>query len=323
VASEQEAERMMEEAETRNRKFQHLQVAFQEREAALNKKIETLEITRDDRVESVKSRLQAELEKNEELERMHEEAKKEVKSLRTSMGAMESNAHAAIAAREHATTWKEKATSAIAETENLREKIVALEEANRQKQEMVSSASSSTANAVVMEKEIATLKESLEVALKQKEDAELRAQSALNTASSMNERSSEANGGEAENNNSASAHQARKLAESEHTVLKQQTEIQALTRRVKDLSWQVSMYSDQEKADMSGSVTATPGKKSGLTSIFGGVIGGGGGGGLSNLKGKRRQFVVVYLGVLHLLVYVAFLHGAFSAHKAVTGCRRF
>ncbi len=323
VVSEQEAERMMEEAETRNRKFQHLQVAFQEREAALNIKIETLEITRDDRVESVKSRLQAELEKNEELERMHEEAKKEVKSLRTSMGAMESNAHAAIAAREHATTWKEKATSAIAETENLREKIVALEEANRQKQEMMSSASSSTANAVVMEKEIATLKESLEVALKQKEDAELRAQSALNTASSMNERSSEANGGEAENNNSASAHQARKLAESEHTVLKQQTEIQALTRRVKDLSWQVSMYSDQEKADMSGSVTATPGKKSGLTSIFGGVIGGGGGGGLSNLKGKRRQFVVVYLGVLHLLVYVAFLHGAFSAHKAVTGCRRF
>ena len=125
-----------------------------------------------------------------------------------------------------------------------------------------------------------------------------------------------------DSNNSASAHQARKLAESEHTVLKQQTEIQALTRRVKDLSWQVSMYSDQEKADTIGSVTATPGKKSGLTSIFGGVIGGGGGG-LSNLKGKRRQFVVVYLGVLHLLVYVAFLHGAFSAHKAVTGCRRF
>jgi hypothetical protein len=172
-----------------------------------------------------------------------------------------------------------------------------------------------------MEKEIATLRESLEVALKQKEDAELRAQSALNTASSMNiNRISDAPGGDLENNNSSSAHQARKLAESEHTVLKQQTEIQALTRRVKDLSWQVSMYSDQDKVEGSGNLTATPGKKAGLAAMFGG---GGGGGGLANLKGKRRQFVVVYLGVLHLLVYVAFLHGAFSAHKAVTGCRRF
>ena len=186
---------------------------------------------------------------------------------------------------------------------------------------MTSSSSSSTANAVVMEKEIATLRESLEVALKQKEDAELRAQSALNTASSMNTNGvSDASGGDLEINKSSSAHQARKLAESEHTVLKQQTEIQALTRRVKDLSWQVSMYSDQDKVEGSGNLTATPGKKAGLAAMFGG---GGGGGGLANLKGKRRQFVVVYLGVLHLLVYVAFLHGAFSAHKAVTGCRRF
>ena len=69
----------------------------------MNKKIETLEITRDDRVESAESRLQAELEKNEELERMHEEAKKEVKSLRTSMGAMESNAHADRGERTRAT----------------------------------------------------------------------------------------------------------------------------------------------------------------------------------------------------------------------------
>jgi hypothetical protein len=80
------------------------------------------------------------------------------------------------------------------------------------------------------------------------------------------------------------------------------------------------MYSDQDKVEGSGNLTATPGKKAGLAAMFGG---GGGGGGLANLKGKRRQFVVVYLGVLHLLVYVAFLHGAFSAHKAVTGCRRF
>jgi len=324
IASEQEAERMMEEAENRNRKFQHLQVAFQEREEALNKKIETLEGARDDRVESVKNRLQSELEKKEELERMYEEAKTEVKSLRASMGAMESNAHAAVAAREHATTWKEKATSAIAETENLREKIAALEEANRQKEQLVSSSSSSsTANALAKEKEIAALKESLQVALKQKEDAELRAQSALNTASSMNASGiNDSNGGDSESNNSSFAHQARKLAESEHTVLKQQTEIQALTRRVKDLSWQVSMYADQEKAE--GSLTATPGKKSGIAAILGGGAGSGGGtGGLANLKGRRRQFVVVYLGVLHLLVYIAFLHGAFSAHKAVTGCRRF
>lgn len=321
VASEQEAERMMEEAENRNRKFQHLQVAFQEREAALHKKIETLEMARDDRVEGVKNRLETEMEKKEEFARMYEEAKTEVKGLRASMGAMESNVHAAVAAREHATTWKEKATSAIAETDNLREKIAALEEANIQKQQTTSSSSSSTANAVVMEKEIATLRESLEVALKQKEDAELRAQSALNTASSMNTNGvNDAPGGDLENNNSSSAHQARKLAESEHTVLKQQTEIQALTRRVKDLSWQVSMYSDQDKVEGSGNLTATPGKKTGLAAMFGG---GGGGGGLANLKGKRRQFVVVYLGVLHLLVYVAFLHGAFSAHKAVTGCRRF
>ena len=66
---------MMEEAETRNRKFQHFTSCVSS-VIALNKKIETLEITRDDRVESVKSRLQAELEKNEELERMHEEAKR-------------------------------------------------------------------------------------------------------------------------------------------------------------------------------------------------------------------------------------------------------
>ena len=102
VASEQEAERMMEEAENRNRKFQHLQVAFQEREAALHKKIETLEMARDDRVEGVKSRLETEMEKKEEFARMYEEAKTEVKGLRASMGAMESNAHAAVAAREHA-----------------------------------------------------------------------------------------------------------------------------------------------------------------------------------------------------------------------------
>jgi len=322
-SAEQEAEKMIEDAENRNRKFSHLQNAFQEREKILQEKIETFESAKDDRIDGMKTRLQLEIKKREEFEKMYEDTKVEVKSLRASMGAMESNAHAAVAAREHATAWKEKAQSAIAETENLREKMANLEESIRAYQQSIgANAANNNNNAkfLNMEKEIAQLKENVEIKQKQIEDAELRAHSALNA--SANDPSFALNGVDS----NMASHQARKLAESEHTVLKQQNEIQALTRRVKDLSWQISMFADQQLETGVGS-DASLKKASSAAGSFATLFSGNFAGGnttLANLKGKRRTFVVIYLGVLHLLVYVAFLHGAFSAHRAVTaaGCRR-